>query len=137
MSFLAGYLAFLVIFGVFDAIWLSTMAGLMYRPLLGDLILEKPRWVPALLFYFGFPLGVIHFGLMPALRAEMPSLAFVNGALLGLFAYATYDLTNYATMRVWSLQVTVADMVYGTLAVGLATFGAYYVVRQVTNWGWI
>ena len=95
MRFVAGYVAFLVAFGICDAVWLGTMTARLYRPALGDLIVEQVRYVPAALFYFGFPLGVLHFAVMPALRDGNAGAALVNGALIGLLAYATYDLTNY------------------------------------------
>ncbi|MBS7742561.1 MULTISPECIES: DUF2177 family protein [unclassified Chelatococcus] len=137
MKFAAGYIAFLIAFGICDAIWLGTMTGKLYRPALGDLIVEQVRYWPAALFYFGFPLGVVHFALMPALRYGSANAALLNGALIGLLAYATYDLTNYATLRPWTLTITVVDLVYGTVAVGLCTWVAYIVVRRAAEWGWV
>ncbi len=137
MRFVAGYIAFLVAFGICDAIWLGTMTGRLYRPALGDLIVEQVRYLPAALFYFGFPLGVVHFALMPALRDGSGNAALVNGALLGLLAYATYDLTNYATLRPWTLTITLADLAYGTVVVGFCTWIAYGVVRRIIEWGWV
>lgn len=137
MRFVAGYIAFLAAFGICDAIWLTTMSEKLYRPALGDMLLERIRYLPAILFYFGFGLGVIHFAVMPALRDGSGGSALVNGALLGLLAYATYDLTNYATLRAWTPTITLADMVYGTIAVGACSWIAYTVVRQVEAWGWI
>lgn len=137
MRFVAGYVAFLVAFGICDAVWLSTMASRLYRPALGDVLLDKIRYVPAALFYLGFPLGVVHFALMPALRNGFGSTAVVNGALLGLLAYATYDLTNYTTLRAWSLTITLADIAYGTIVVGACTWISYCAVRQMEGWGWI
>lgn len=137
MSFVAGYLAFLVAFGICDAIWLGTMASKLYRPALGDLLLEQVRYWPAALFYFGFPLGVVHFALMPALRDGSAGAALLNGALIGLLAYATYDLTNYATLRPWTLTITLVDLVYGTVVVGLCTWVAFVIVRRLAGWGWV
>jgi len=137
MRFIAGYVAFLIAFGICDAIWLGTMTAKLYKPALGDLIVEPVRYVPAALFYFGFPLGVMHFAVMPALRDGHASMALVNGALIGLMAYATYDLTNYATLRPWTLTITMADIVYGTLVVGFCSWVAYEVVRRLGGWGWL
>ncbi|SIQ29446.1 MULTISPECIES: DUF2177 family protein [unclassified Bosea (in: a-proteobacteria)] len=137
MRFLAGYIAFLVAFGICDAIWLSTMTAKLYRPALGDLIVEQVRYWPAALFYFGFPLGVVYFALMPALRDGNAGSALLNGALIGLLAYATYDLTNYATLRPWTLTITLADLAYGTLVVGFCTWVAYHAVRVAGQWGWV
>ena len=72
MHFVIGYVAFLIAFGICDAVWLGTMTAKLYRPALGDLIVEQVRLWPAALFYFGFPLGVIHFALMPALAEIDP-----------------------------------------------------------------
>ena len=130
MTYLVGYAASLVAFGIIDAIWLSTMAGILYRPTLGTILLDRLRWTPALIFYFGFPLGIVHFAVVPALATGQLGQAAGNGALFGLFAYATYDLTNHATLRVWTLKLTLADMAYGTVATGIAAAAAFLVLRQ-------
>ena len=126
MTYLVGYAASLVAFGIIDAIWLSTMAGILYRPTLGAILLERLRWTPALIFYFGFPLGIVHFAVVPALATGQFWQAAGNGALFGLFAYATYDLTNQATMKVWPTVVTVVDLAWGTiLSAYAAAVGAW------------
>jgi uncharacterized membrane protein len=137
MTFIAGYLVFLVSFGVIDLIWLSIMAGRLYRPALGEMLLDRIRVAPALLFYFAFPAGLVHFALMPALQAGSATAAFGNGALLGLLAYGTYDLTNYATLRRWTLTITLADLVYGTLVAAISTLAAYGGVTMTRGWGWL
>ncbi|MBX9990188.1 DUF2177 family protein [Phreatobacter oligotrophus] len=137
MTFLWGYLAALVIFGVLDAVWLSNMARILYRPTLGDLLLDNLRWLPALAFYFLFPLGVVHFAVIPALTGGGVVMALVNGGFLGLLAYATYDLTNYATLRAWTATLTVVDVLYGTVATALVAAGAYGWLRLIAGWGWI
>jgi uncharacterized membrane protein len=137
MRFLAAYIAFLVAFGICDALWLGTMTSRLYRPVLGDLIVDHVRYWPAALFYFGFALGVIYFAVMPALREGSATTALLNGALIGLLAYATYDLTNYATLKPWNLTITIADLVYGTVAVGLCSWIAHGAVRRAMSWGWV
>lgn len=130
MTYLVGYVASLAVFGIIDAIWLSAMAGILYRPTLGPILLDRLRWAPALIFYFGFPLGIVYFAVMPAMATGQLWHAAANGALFGLFAYATYDLTNHATLRVWTLKLTLADMAYGTVATSLASVGAFIALRQ-------
>lgn len=137
MRFVAGYIAFLIAFGICDAIWLTTMGPRLYRPALGDLLLDTPRLAPAAFFYFGFGLAVVYFAVMPALREGSGSAALLNGALIGLLAYATYDLTNYATLRAWTLTITLADLAYGTIAVGLCSWVAYQVVSRLSAAGWV
>jgi uncharacterized membrane protein len=137
MTYAVAYGSALLVFGIIDAIWLSTMANVLYRPTLGELLLDNLRWAPALIFYFGFPIGMVHFAVLPAVRADSMAMALGNGALLGLIAYATYDLTNYATLKAWTLQITLADIAYGTFTVGVASAAAYAAVKAAARWNWI
>ncbi|MQC18665.1 MAG: DUF2177 family protein [Chloroflexi bacterium] len=100
--------------GVADAVWLTTMTNRFYRRELPGLLAETPQWAPALGFYLLYAVGTIILVVQPALDQEY-SLARVagTGALLGLVAYGTYDLTNLATVKNWSVRVTVVDMVWG------------------------
>ncbi|AVO46185.1 DUF2177 family protein [Phreatobacter cathodiphilus] len=137
MQFLSAYAAALIVFGILDAVWLSIMGRLLYRPTLGSLMLDNLRWAPALVFYFLFPVGVVHFAVLPAFAAGSLQTALVNGGFLGLLAYATYDLTNYATLRVWTLTLTLVDVVYGAAATAIVAGGAYGALRVLASAGWI
>lgn len=108
-----------IIFGAMDAVWLSTMYTRLYQPEIGEL-LGPLRWAPALIFYALYIIGIQIFAIAPALRAGNWTTALVYGALFGFFCYATYDLTNHATMKLWSVKVTVLDIIWGTLATGSA-----------------
>jgi len=114
------WLATAFIFLVMDACWLSLMASRLYAPALGDLMAPAFRPAPAALFYLIYISGIVHFAIRPALAAGQWPPALVNGALLGLLCYATYDLTSQAVLRHWSSWVTVADMTWGTVATGTA-----------------
>jgi uncharacterized membrane protein len=103
-----------------DSVWLVTMSDWLYRRHLGEILLPGFRPIPALLFYVIYVAGVVHFVLRPALEADSTALAIRNGAFFGLVCYATYDLTNHATLKVWSAQVTVFDMVWGATLTALA-----------------
>lgn len=112
----------MVVLLALDAVWLITMNDWLYRRELGEILLNGFRPVPALLFYLIYVLGVGHFVLRPALEADNPGLALRQGAFFGLVCYATYDLTNYATLKVWSPLVTSLDMAWGaTLTATAAT----------------
>src|SRR5690242_10783876 len=100
---LLAYFATLVVFGVFDGLWLWTVSGRIYRPVLGDILLTDLRLAPAIAFYLLFPAGLTLLAVAPALRSSDLSTVLINGALLGALAYGTYDLTNYATLRNWTL----------------------------------
>lgn len=110
MTYIVAYIASLIVFGALDAIWLTTMTSRIYRPVLGDILLSDLRVAPALAFYLLYPVGLVVFAAMPALRAGSAGTALAQGALFGLIAYATYDLTNYATLRSWTLQITLIDL---------------------------
>lgn len=107
------YLAAGIVFLLIDAIWLTIMADLLYRPLLGEMLEPQFRLAPAILFYLIYIGGIVFFAVMPALAGGGLAKAALNGAVLGLVAYATYDLTNHATLRDWPPIVTLADILWG------------------------
>src|SRR3982751_3920129 len=117
---LIAYTATAVVFLALDAIWLSTMADRLYRPALGRLMLDRFELAPAVAFYAVYLVGVVVFAVLPGLESRRWTTALGLGALLGLVAYATYDLTNQATLRDWPWRVTIADLCWGTLATGVA-----------------
>lgn len=129
MAYIAAYVASLIVFGALDALWLTTMTSRLYRPALGEILLDNLRIAPALVFYFLYPIGLVVFAAMPAVRSGSAGTALAYGALFGLLAYATYDLTNYATLRNWTLQLTVIDLIYGTVVAALTSLAAYHAAR--------
>lgn len=134
MVYVAGYISTLIIFGVVDALWLSVMGALFYKPLLGDILLSSVRIGPALAFYAMYPVGVLVFAILPALRSGSANTALALGLLLGAVAYATYDLTNFATLRNWSLQIVIVDIVYGSVATGFAATASYFLTPAMESW---
>ncbi len=114
---LIAYVATLVTFLLLDGIWLGLLMAPTYRELLGPLMLEKPLLVPAAVFYCLYVFGCVVFVVLPASSWQR---AAKMGALLGLVAYGTYDLTNWATLRGWSVQVTLMDWAWGTFATAVA-----------------
>ena len=131
MSYLVAYVTVLVVFGVVDAGWLTTMGPLLYRPTLGDILLPSLRAAPAIAFYLAYPVGIVVFAVLPGLRTASLPTAILLAFLFGALAYGTYDLTNYATLRHWTLQLTVLDIGYGAITSGLAATAAYLVVRAI------
>lgn len=108
--FVATALAFIVI----DAIWLLTIGGRLFKSTLGDLMRDPPGLLPAGLLYMILVAAVVHFAGLPALRADDLGLALLNGAVLGLAAYAAYDLTSLATLRRYTVVLALVDMAWGT-----------------------
>lgn len=126
------YVATGVVFLAIDAIWLTLAAQRLYRPLMGDMLLESFRLVPAMLFYLVYIAGIVVFAVAPALASERWTTAALYGAVLGFFAYATYDLTNQATLRNWPVAVTVADLCWGTFLTASAATAGFLVARAFT-----
>ncbi len=133
MTLLCAYAATLVLFLAADMVWLGTMTGRFYRPILGDLLLAKPNLIAAGVFYFAYPLGVVIFAVLPALRGGGWQQAALWGGLFGLFTYGTYDLTNQATLRNWSTALTVVDMTWGAVLGAFAAAGATWITARVVS----
>jgi uncharacterized membrane protein len=133
MTYVIAYVAVLLVFGTIDAVWLTTMGAILYRPALGDILAQNLRVVPAMAFYLAFPIGIVVFAVLPGLRAQSPVTAATLALLFGALAYATYDLTNYATLRNWTLQITVVDIAYGALASSIAATAAFFAVRLIAR----
>jgi uncharacterized membrane protein len=132
MTFIVGYITFLIVFGAIDALWLSVMVAKLYLPVLGDSAAPQMRVLPAIAFYLFYPLGAVFFAALPAIGAG-GATAFWRGLFFGAACYATYDLTNFATLRNWSLAVTLADLGYGALVTGFASFAAFAAMRYATS----
>lgn len=129
---IVAYLAASFVFAALDILWLSMAGAALFKRTLDGVLLADIRMAPALLFYLIYPIGLIVFAVSPGLRANSAVVALGFGALLGFFAYATYDLTNFATIRGWTAQLAVIDIACGTLWSALAAFAAYHVVSWTT-----
>ncbi|MGN8122954.1 DUF2177 family protein [Pseudomonas sp. 22082] len=124
---LIAYVATLLAFLLLDGLWLGVLMAPTYRELLGSLMLEKPLLVPAAVFYCLYVFGCVVFVVLPSLTWQRAARL---GALLGLVAYGTYDLTNWATLRGWSAQVSLMDWAWGTFATALACTVGFWVARR-------
>jgi uncharacterized membrane protein len=118
------YLLALLAFLALDACWLSLMGPWLYRPQLGGIMATSVDWMAAALFYPLYLVGLLTFAIAPALEAGGARAAAMRGAIFGLVAYATYDLTNQATLRGWPWSVTLADLAWGTVASSMAASAA-------------
>ena len=122
--FLRAYITTLVIFMAIDAVWLTQMASRLYQPTIGHLLAPEPDLFAALVFYLLYILGMVVFTVRPGEHDASLRAPAMRGALFGLVAYATYDLTNQATMRDWPWMVTFIDLAWGTFLTATATVGA-------------
>ena len=131
MRYALAYAATAVIFLAMDFTWLTLMGQRLYQGEIGELLARTVRLAPAIIFYGIYVAGLVFFAVRPALASGDLKTALLNGAVLGFVAYATYDLTNQATMSIWSTKVTLADLAWGTVASAAASTAASAVVLRV------
>lgn len=129
--FARAYLGAAIPFLALDAVWLWTMADLLYRPALGDLMVERFDPLAAAAFYLLYFLGVTFFVVLSPEKTRQLARTAARGALFGLVAYATYDLTNQATLRGWPWHVTLVDLCWGSFATAVgAACGRWASMRR-------
>src|SRR5680860_1080516 len=109
------YVLTVPVFFVIDLVWIGVVARGLYQREIGSLLLDSPRWVIALGFYLLYIVGIVALAVLPGYASGSLFEVVWRGALLGLVAYATYDLTNLATIKGWSATVTLIDMVWGAV----------------------
>lgn len=123
------YLLTVPVFFAIDMIWLGTVARGFYRDNLGELMAPSVNWPVAIAFYLLYIVGILALSVVPAAREGSYVQALWTGALLGLVAYATYDLTNLATTRGWPANVAFVDMIWGAVLTGAVASASYYIAR--------
>jgi uncharacterized membrane protein len=128
--FFKQYFLALFIFIILDALWLGLIAKDFYKQNIGYLMTENIRWIAAVIFYLIYIAGVIFFAVNPALKDNSLLTAAVYGAILGLICYATYDLTNLATIKNWPLKVTIIDLIWGTILTSFVAFLTTYIASR-------
>ena len=130
MTWIVAFIAAAVAFGALDALWLGWAGPNFYRPRLGDMLADSFRMAPALVFYAAYIAAIVWFAVRPGLANGLGAAA-LNGALLGAICYATYDLTNQATLKQWSTTVTVADICWGSFATAIAATIATFAATKL------
>jgi len=119
------YFATLIAFFVIDMLWLGLVARTFYREYLGILMAPSPNWLAAIIFYLLFVVGIVVFAVLPGLETRSLKTTLLRAALFGLIAYATYDLTNLATVKDWPLIVTIVDLIWGTVVSVAVSYAGY------------
>lgn len=128
--FLKLYLIAFPVFLVIDMVWLVVVAKNFYAKQIGFLMAKNPNLYAAMIFYLIFIAGLIVFVITPALDKKMWSQALLAGAFFGLVTYATYDLTNLATLRDWPLVITIVDLVWGMVLSASVSVITYFVALK-------
>ena len=116
-----------LVFFAIDLLWLGVIAKNLYAKYLGHLMAERVNWAAAIIFYALYIIGIILFAVEPGVRSGSFARAVVWGILFGFFTYATYDLTNLATLKEWPVTIVLIDIAWGMILCGIASaagFGA-------------
>ena len=120
------YFATLIAFFAIDMVWLGLVARSFYYEQLGFLLNPNTNWVAAMIFYLLFILGILVFVVLPGLKEDSLKATILRAALFGLVTYATYDLTNLATVKDWPLAITLVDLAWGTvLTIAVSSVGFF------------
>ena len=111
--------------------WLGFIAKDFYRKYLGGFLSDTVNWPAAFIFYFIFIIGIFIFCIMPAIEKQSVSKAILLGALFGFFTYATYDLTNLATLRNWPLTIVLVDIIWGMFLTAMVSITGFYITKWI------
>lgn len=128
-GFLKAWAAAAAVILIADAVYLGWVARDFYQSRIGHLMGPGVRFGIAAIFYVGYSAAAVILAAAPAARAESLAMAFGLGAVLGLAAYGTYDITNFSTLRDWPLSITIVDLLWGTVLTAIASTAAAYVLR--------
>jgi uncharacterized membrane protein len=131
IKLIATYFIALLSFFAIDMVWLGVISKNYYKQKLGFILSPDPNWAAAIIFYLLFIAGIIYFAINPGLKANDWQVALVNGALLGAMCYATYDLTNMATIAKWLIEIVIIDIIWGMVLTGSVSVITYFAVEKI------
>ena len=119
-----------VIFFTIDMLWLGVIAKNLYRQKLGFILSNEVNWVAAIVFYLIYIGGILFFAVLPAMKEANWQTALLNGVILGGLCYATYDLTNMATIAKWPLDIVIIDILWGMVLTGSVATLSYFAAAK-------
>jgi uncharacterized membrane protein len=126
------YFIALPVFFAIDMVWLGLLAKNFYRQQIGFLMKSDINWLAAIIFYLLFIAGLVLFVILPAFNKHSWINALLFGAFFGLITYATYDLTNLATLKNWPFSVTIVDLVWGMILAGSVSLITYFIAIKIS-----
>ena len=129
MKYIYLYILTFLVFLAIDFVWLNWIAKNLYAEKIGHLLAENANLVPALIFYLLFVVAAIIFAVLPGYEAQSIGKTIFLGALFGMITYATYDLTNLATLKDWPVSVTIIDIIWGTSLSTVTAVAGYYIAN--------
>lgn len=131
MALFKMYLVSLAVFFAIDILWLGFVAKDFYREQIGHLMAEKTNWPAAIIFYSIFIGGLVLFAVNPALEQGSWTHALKMGAIFGFMCYATYDMTNLATLKDWPVKITIIDITWGTVLNSLTATISFFIIQFI------
>jgi len=132
-KYVLAYALTAVVFFAADMLWLGVIAKDIYRKYLGALLTENVNWLTAIVFYLIFIAGIFVFVLQPAVEKASWVRAVTLGAFFGVVTYATYDLTNLATLRDWPLPIVIIDIAWGAILTGSTSLAGFIIIRWIES----
>lgn len=130
MTFLKLYFVSLIVFFAIDLVWLGIIAKNLYKEQIGFLMSNEVKWGAAILFYALYIAGLVFFTILPALNEGSWVSALLYGGFFGLVCYATYDLTNLATIEGWPMKIVVYDLLWGTFISGITSLATFWIGKH-------
>ncbi len=130
---IGSYLLTTVVFFAVDLLWLGVIAKNFYGRHLSDFLAEEVNWTAAIVFYLLFIVGIFLFVILPAHEKQSLTYAIIYGALFGFFTYATYDLTNLATLRNWPIKVVMVDILWGMVLTATVSASGYFITQWMNR----
>ncbi|MCG8409966.1 MAG: DUF2177 family protein [Bacteroidales bacterium] len=125
------YLLTFLVFLAIDMLWLGIVAKDLYQKHLSNFLSDKVNWSAAFVFYFIYVAGISFFAIYPSINKDSIIYAILLGALFGFFTYATYDLTNLATLKNWPLPIVFIDIIWGTILSAMVSVSGFYLVKWI------
>lgn len=133
MKLVLSYLLTTVVFFIIDIAWIGGFAKKFYWGNMGSLLKDDINWAAALIFYLLYIVGIFAFAIIPAVDNDSLKTAIIYGGLFGFFCYATYDLTNLATMKGFPMKVAIVDMIWGVILTSSVATAGFYITRWMNS----
>lgn len=132
IQMILSYLLTLVVFLLVDLLWLGVIAKNLYAKYLGGFLSDKVNWTAAFIFYLIYVVGISIFAIYPSVNKDSVYSAVLLGALFGFFTYATYDLTNLATLKGWPMTIVIIDIIWGSVLSAVVSFSGFFIVKWLS-----
>ena len=130
MTYIKNFMITFAVFMTIDLIWLGVVAKKLYNKYLGYIMAKNINWLAAIIFYVIFVIGLLLFVIYPAMAKDSIQYLILYGMAYGFITYATYDLTNLATLKDWPIEITIIDLIWGTTLSTLTSYFSYLIINK-------